>query len=160
MPATAMISEWGKVLNALGAHLRNQVIKGIPLDKLKIQKLPFDLRAMAIGSFLTPARDMFSPRTNLSDNWTFKNQLTWIVASNGDIDDEAAIDEFLMARQRVIEALLPTLGPVIRGYNSAYDLAIEPGPVYDVAAFKQNYDAQAILINVTISKQRQRPANS
>ena len=47
-------SLWGRVLLALQTHIRAIQLAGIPTDNAVIQKLPYNLRQLKPGFFISP----------------------------------------------------------------------------------------------------------
>ena len=90
-----------------------------------------------------------------------RNQLTYVQVSNGVLDDLETIDLWLLGRQRLYEALLPTIGDVLPGIaDIAHTIDLEPGPVYDAASFEGGMDAQAMIVAISCARFRQRPTPS
>lgn len=152
-------SLWGQALIGLWQALLQVNVEGFPSSNAVIQKLSHNLKAIKPGLFVSPVPERLGGRGNASDVWTFRNQVTYVVASNGDIDTWTAIDAYLYARQRMFEELLPTYAAIL-GSTLWHTLEIEPGAVYDPTAFERGFDGQAFVVAVSHSKPRKRPSGT
>lgn len=103
--------------------------------------------------FVTPLNDRITPAQNESDDWGLAVQVTAAQKSNEDLTTGLSAD--LLCRQQLINAVLPRPGQAaLPGVDNVYDLRIEPGPVIDEGAFKENYDVGAFVVRCIARRTR------
>ena len=128
---------FSQCLDAVTDKLKAMSFEGITSDKIAKQKLPWNFEKISEGIFVSPVAEKFGTEFNNAYDIGYGVQITTFAASNASLTGN--LSRHLMWRQQIRDAFhnqpLPGLAEV------GYIAKVEPGPVIDIGAWKDQFDA-------------------
>lgn len=137
------------ILDAVVVDLKAKMAEGeiADADILK-QKLPWNLLDKDKGAFVTPLTESWAIRGSETRQQGYPVQVTLFRRSN---QDNTSDFDVMKWRKRISDhfgALVKndSAGAFFTSVPAVFNIAIEPGPVIDEAAFRGQFDATTLVI--------------
>jgi hypothetical protein len=133
---------WDQLLDAVVTKLKAMSLTGITTANIDKQKLPWNLERITEGVYVSPVRETSSEANNIKDDVRYGVQITMFSASNKDLTTN--LDRLLLWRQEISWAFRSQAMPGMLA--QVFDVTLEPGPVIDIGAWKEQFDASTLVL--------------
>ena len=132
-----MASLHGRCLTAIRTLFQTLDIEGITTDLIAVRKLPIHVKGLIPGISICPVQETIEQDENVTDLIGYGCQVIFVMPSNQDSETFADIDNWLEARELMLDIILPLDNEPLPGIPKArvgikspprVELLAAPGP--------------------------------